>query len=277
MNSLNQTTKMRKLIKKDDYFKIAQGVPLTNKQRIKYQSWKNSKQFLHDSTFVHVPSSGRCLHETIHLGNNDWLLEAKSQFNLSEWLNISGTDNVPVHLEICSGFGQWFCKTVKQASQNNNDRWIACDIKFRRCISILGRLHYYLENHTNARVMCGNAKFVLEHFFPDESLNTVYIRFPEPWSTRPEKRIINDAFTRLLHSKIKQSGHVVISTDHEMFKDGTLQVFEQVNDLWKFEDLIIENSENNVVTEEDQSYEGGFENLLRARGCTIYTMKFQRK
>src|SRR5688500_18312790 len=117
---------MRKVIKKHEFRRIAQGVPHTNQQRIKYQSWEHTRTVQYDQTFMRVPSDGRFLYETVHLGHNEWLHEAKSQFNFNQWISSNNNMMMPsaVHLEICSGFGQWFTKTVKH-HQPVSDQWIA--------------------------------------------------------------------------------------------------------------------------------------------------------
>lgn len=304
-----------------DFIQIAQGAPGTKKQKLKYDAWYRQKtpELHHDETFLYLPSSQRVIYETVHLGRDEWLKRGKSNFSLSRFLSLPSLGSVSeddssqlkeqqceINLEICSGFGQWFRDRViaqaqaqAQATSNNtNDkgvvnrrhvRWIACEIKFRRCVSILGRLNYSIDPsvvNQVARVICAEASFGLEHLFPDASIDNVYIRFPEPWTKAQDasKRIINHSFGMLLSWKVKRHGTVTITTDDPTFRDWTIHSMWNLRELWNFEGMSEEQrttDDNDNDTEDaeqmvDGEDRGGFEAMLRERGCTIYHLRYKR-
>jgi len=279
-----------------DFILIAQGVPGTRKQKLKYDAWyrQKSPELHYDETFLYLPSSLKVVYDTINRGQNEWLIQGKQNFSFYRFLGLddsgqTGMENeknkCEINLEICSGFGQWFRERVSETPLNQNVRWIACELKFRRCVSILGRLHHYLEPNVIReipRVICAEASFGLDNLFPDASCDNVYIRFPEPWTKAQDahKRIISHSFGLLLAWKIKRHGTLTVTTDDPIFRDWTIQVMWQMRELWNFEGVAEEQRSAEDMIDFDETLEardeGGFENLLRERGCTIYHLKYVR-
>lgn len=68
---------------------------------------------------------------------------------------------------------------------------------------------------TNVRVMDEDAHLILHAMIGDESLDGIHLFFPDPWpKTRHHKRrIVNDEFISLIHSKLKLGGTFHVATD----------------------------------------------------------------
>ena len=72
-----------------------------------------------------------------------------------------------------------------------------------------------IQNLTNVRVICHDAVEVLQHQFPDGSLQAVHLFFPDPWPKKRhrKRRIIQPDFVALLGRKITPGGVLHTATD----------------------------------------------------------------
>lgn len=69
---------------------------------------------------------------------------------------------------------------------------------------------------TNVRVLAGEAEQVLWTLCQPESLDEVYINFPDPWPKERHhyRRLINDEFFHLLATRMPTGAYLDIATDH---------------------------------------------------------------
>jgi tRNA (guanine-N7-)-methyltransferase len=67
----------------------------------------------------------------------------------------------------------------------------------------------------NVRVMDEDAHLILRSMIDDEALDGIHLFFPDPWpKTRHHKRrIVNEEFMTLIHSKLKPGGTFHVATD----------------------------------------------------------------
>lgn len=105
----------------------------------------------------------------------------------------------------------------------------------------IGKLLSSIEESglTNIRVMDHDAHLVLRSMIGDESLDGIHLFFPDPWpKTRHHKRrIVNQEFISLIHSKLKSGGTFHVATDwhpyaewiKERFANSTLFVGGEVD------------------------------------------------
>jgi tRNA (guanine-N7-)-methyltransferase len=95
----------------------------------------------------------------------------------------------------------------------------------------------------NLRVYNHNAANVLIDCIPENSLDGVYILFPDPWhKTRHRKRrLINHQFCSLLLSRIRSGGSAVVATDHMEYAAEIERAFDtagfmleskNISDIW---------------------------------------------
>ena len=69
---------------------------------------------------------------------------------------------------------------------------------------------------SNARLIKADAAFVIRNVIPSESLEEVYVNFPDPWPRRKhrKRRLLNTGFLELLASRFKFGGKLLLTTDH---------------------------------------------------------------
>jgi len=81
----------------------------------------------------------------------------------------------------------------------------------------------------NLRVFIDDSRRVLHRHIPDESIDGVYILFPDPWPKKRhnKRRLINPGFARLLHSRLKENGFVTTATDHHGYAEEIVRSFSE--------------------------------------------------
>lgn len=82
---------------------------------------------------------------------------------------------------------------------------------------------------TNVRVMDEDAHLILRSMIDDESLDGIHLFFPDPWpKTRHHKRrIVNEEFISLIHSKLQQGGTFHVATDWHPYAEWIKERFAQ--------------------------------------------------
>ena len=92
----------------------------------------------------------------------------------------------------------------------------------------VGNLLLQIEKQglTNIRVSNDDAVEVLEQQIPDDSLDAVYLFFPDPWHKKKhhKRRIVQPSFVQLLSRKLKTGGIFHMATDWEDYAEYMLQV-----------------------------------------------------
>ncbi len=92
----------------------------------------------------------------------------------------------------------------------------------------IGRLLRLIEASglDNIRVIQDDAISVLKNFIPDASLNEVQLFFPDPWHKKRhhKRRIVNDAFIRLIAQKLKSEGLFHLATDWQPYAESMMEV-----------------------------------------------------
>jgi len=85
----------------------------------------------------------------------------------------------PVHLEVCSGGGEWLCA---QALRDSSACWVACELRFDRAARCFQRiaLRGLAAPEGNAGLIVGDAHDALEQRLAPESCAQVFVNHPEP-------------------------------------------------------------------------------------------------
>ncbi len=130
----------------------------------------------------------------------------------------------PVMLEIGFGDGEALCAMAQAHPENN---YLGIEVHRPGVGNLLLRLAR--QGISNVRVICADAKLVLQHRVPEASLDAVFLFFPDPWpKTRHHKRrLVQPDFVRLVRGKLKLGGCFHLATDWEDYAREILHVLSQ--------------------------------------------------
>lgn len=134
--------------------------------------------------------------------------------------SLFASDN-PCWLEIGFGGGEHM---VAQAVQNPQITLIGCETFIDGVARALGNIETL--SLTNVRIHDSDAREVLDWLKP-ESLDRVFILFPDPWPKRRhwKRRIIRGDFLDLLHSRCKPNARIRFATDIASYVNETVIKF----------------------------------------------------
>ena len=79
---------------------------------------------------------------------------------------------------------------------------------------------------TNLRLICHDAVEVLERQLAPQSLDEVWVLFPDPWPKKKhhKRRLIDPAFAALLSVKLRPGGVLCLATDWQDYAEQMLAV-----------------------------------------------------
>ena len=89
------------------------------------------------------------------------------------------------------------------------------------------------ENVKNLRVYMADAMDVLEDCIPDASIDRLQLYFPDPWHKKKhnKRRIVQPAFVKNLHPKLKQGGIFHMATDWQAYAEHMMEVMNATPDF----------------------------------------------
>ena len=130
------------------------------------------------------------------------------------------------HLEI--GFGNG-ASLLAMAQANPDNNYLGIEVHRPGVCNVLLQIEQLAIK--NVRVINADAVEVLNHNLADNSLDAVYIFFPDPWhKTRHHKRrLVQADFVNLLHRKLRPGGLLHLATDWEDYARHMLAVMNQVS------------------------------------------------
>ncbi|MDY6881657.1 MAG: tRNA (guanosine(46)-N7)-methyltransferase TrmB [Thermodesulfobacteriota bacterium] len=139
------------------------------------------------------------------------LVHWKREKHPIEWEEKFGRSGRLV-VEIGFGLGDFL---VREASRNPGENFVGVEwgwVTTRR-----GLRKIAMERLKNVKVINSDARIAFDRLFPQKSVDSVYSLFPSPWpKKRHEKhRLFSRDFLRVLNSRLKEEGRIVIVTDHE--------------------------------------------------------------
>lgn len=182
------------------------------------------------------------------------------EFSLPNWEEIFGNKN-PVHIEYCSGNGEWILDRVKENPLIN---WVAVELKFQRVRQVHSkRVNRRLQN---LFIVCGEAQIFTKEYLPKGSVDQVYVNFPDPWPKQrhAKHRLIQAPFMKDLLDSMKMGGHLQLVSDAKFYIE---QMKKEIGEVlgWRLFDL-------------DQKKHYGtsyFERLWRSKGRQIYYLEYE--
>ena len=125
-------------------------------------------------------------------------------------------------IEIGFGMGE---ATIEVAKKFPETGFLAVDVHQPG----IGKLLALIEESelSNIRVMDEDVHLVLQAMIPDGSLDGIHLFFPDPWpKTRHRKRrIVNEGFISLIHSKLKPACTFHVATDWQPYAEWIQERF----------------------------------------------------
>jgi tRNA (guanine-N7-)-methyltransferase len=193
---------------------------------------------------------------------------AQDDFAFPSWEHpeIFGNSQ-PVNIEYCSGNGAWI---ASKAISQPNINWVAVEMKFGRTRKIWSKIKK--SNLQNLFIVNGEAEHATQSYFSHNSVNEIFINFPDPWPKRhhAKNRLIKPSFVQAMASLLKENGSVVFVTDDEAYSDWTLKIFQESP---YFTSAF---PHPHYVTEWPDYGNSYFEDLWREKGYTIRYHKFTK-
>lgn len=127
----------------------------------------------------------------------------------------------PVILEIGFGNGETFA-TIAEAHPQNN--YIGIEVHRPGVGSLLLRLKE--REIENVRVICDDASDIMKNNIVDESLDAIYLFFPDPWPKRKhhKRRLVQPGLVQQLRRKLKIGSIFHMATDWQAYANHMMHV-----------------------------------------------------
>ncbi len=132
----------------------------------------------------------------------------------------------PVHIEFCSGNGEWIAKCAIERPDIN---WIAVERKFTRARKIWSKM----KNHNlkNIFIVCGNAEDFSDHYLQEGSISEIYINFPDPWPKlrHVKHRLIKQPFVKMMARILKPGAAAYVVTDDLPYASQAIEEMQKAD------------------------------------------------
>lgn len=173
----------------------------------------------------------------------------------------------PVKVEYCSGNGTWIAAKALQHPEIN---WVAVEKRFVRARKIWSKIKNYQLN--NLIVICGEAGLATRQYFPTESINEVFINFPDPWPKlrHAKHRLIQPAFIQEIWRTLQKNSYWTFVTDDEEYSKLLLE------EMSSFKGFKSQYPAPFYVTEFPDYGTSYFEELWREKGRMIRYHQFSK-
>ena len=129
------------------------------------------------------------------------------------------------------------------------------------------------EKIENILPLCGDAYVITQVVFEDESLNSIFINFPDPWPKKKHKdrRLLKDEFFLLCKRKLKRKGWLYFATD-----DESLALFAD-REIKKVDGLKNCNSPNSYIHKPIYPYKTKYEKKFIEEGKKIFYFLYEKE
>lgn len=149
-------------------------------------------------------------------------IDSGNKLNLEE---VFGR-KAPKHLEIGFGMGD---ALIEMAKTHPEQDYLGVDVHWPGIGSLLLKIH--TMQLSNIRILCGDIVEILQHSWPSQSLDVVYLFFPDPWPKKRhhKRRLVQSSFVHLLAEKMSPGAHLHLATDWQDYAEHMLQVLESAS------------------------------------------------
>lgn len=181
----------------------------------------------------------------------------------AEWGKIPRIENLAI--EYCSGNGDW---VIAKALEDPKRPWIAVEKRFDRVRKIWSKMQN--KAIPNLLIVCGEALTFTRHYLENESVQEIYINFPDPWPKRghAKHRLIQKSFVEEMARASSLNGTACLVTDDPDYSD---QMVKEMSPVWK-----PQFSYPHYTLEWPNYGRSFFDTLWRAKGCSIRYHVFKR-
>jgi tRNA (guanine-N7-)-methyltransferase len=141
-----------------------------------------------------------------------------------DWAAVFGRQ-APLSLEIGCGTGHFILQLAARQPQTD---FLAIDIYNKGCLKTCSKLD--AAGLVNVRVLRIEARALLAHAIPTDTLQAIYINCPDPWPKKRhrERRLVNRDFLELALRRLRSNGDFFFSSDS---RDYVEQVAAALADL----------------------------------------------
>jgi tRNA (guanine-N7-)-methyltransferase len=141
------------------------------------------------------------------------LWEGLSQFELTAESPIEIDTEKPLHLEIGFGAGEHL---AGQAERNPDINYIGCEAFLNGIVALLQ--HIQSKALQNIRIYADDARPLLARL-PEESIDRIYILFPDPWPKKRhhKRRLVSQPILEALARLTKPGSELRIATDDDSY------------------------------------------------------------
>jgi tRNA (guanine-N7-)-methyltransferase len=134
----------------------------------------------------------------------------------------------PRILEIGTGMGD---ATAQIAKSNKENDYLAVEVHRPGIGSLMRQIE---ENKlSNIRLMSYDIVEILKYQLPENTIDCVYIFFPDPWPKKKhhKRRLISSSLLTLIKPVLKKHGRLFIATDWENYAEQIIDVIEHQVDV----------------------------------------------
>ncbi|PTX91973.1 tRNA (guanosine(46)-N7)-methyltransferase TrmB [Verrucomicrobia bacterium LW23] len=139
------------------------------------------------------------------------------------WYDVFGNDN-PVVVDLGAGDGGF---ATQMAVKHPEKNFLAVERLLGRARKIARAAEH--GHIPNLKVLRLEAGFTVHYLFPAESLETLYLLFPDPWPKRRHwgRRIVQSPFMQHVAAALKVGGIFRFRSDHEDYFQHAVGVLEK--------------------------------------------------
>jgi tRNA (guanine-N7-)-methyltransferase len=131
--------------------------------------------------------------------------------------------DAPLTVEIGFGMGD---SLLAMAASNPSQNFLGIEVHKPG----VGKLLHGIAEQglSNLKIICHDAKEVIEQGLGDASVDRFLVFFPDPWHKKKhhKRRIIQPQFSKLLSERLKTGGKLHLATDWQAYAEHMLEVLE---------------------------------------------------
>ncbi len=136
--------------------------------------------------------------------------------------------HAPRILEIGTGMGD---ATGQMAENHKENDYLAIEVHRPGIGSLIRQIEK--KKLSNIRLISHDIVEVLKYQLPEDSIDCVYIFFPDPWPKKKhhKRRLINLSLLSLIKPILKKHGRLFISTDWENYAEQIIELIGCVSEI----------------------------------------------